>query len=277
MQTVIVNTPFTTSVTFEVDGVATDPSPATATVTITRDNGTAIVTNVAATRTGVGVFAYPLTVAQNSLMDVLTARWTSSLGVLETTTEVAGGFMFTIAQARALPPLNSTQTYSTQQIVDARTMAENAIEDACGVALVPRYFSHSTYSASTRPSLLLKPRLRSLRSVTADGVAVSIATAVTTPEGSAELTDTSWPAGNLAITGEHGYDACPPRVARAALLLAKRFLVASPVSDRSMAHTNDDGSTDIFVTAGRGGAPTDVPEANAVIALYGVRAGLCVA
>ena len=47
--------------------------------------------------------------------------------------------LFTVAQARAMSPLADTVKYSTQKIIDARTLVETALEDACGVAFVPRY------------------------------------------------------------------------------------------------------------------------------------------
>lgn len=268
MQRILVDTPATLSVVFEVDGVATDPTPATATVTITRDNGTAIVTNAAATRTGTGEFSYTLSAAQNNLLDTLTARWSSSLGTLETVTEAAGGFLFTIAQARAVPPLNSTAKYPTDQIIGARTMVETALEDACGVAFVPRY-TRTVLSGNGRSTILLPPKLRTVRSVKLDGVAATdTATIRVLPTGEAYY-PAWWTPGyaNYEVAYEHGYDFPPPRVSQAALLWAKSFLVKGPVDDRMTSMSTEDG-TYLLSTPGLRGSHTGIPEVDAVIQQY---------
>ena len=82
---------------------------------------------------------------------------------------------------------------------------------------------------------------------------------------------------NVVIKGTYGYPYPPPRVSRAALLLAKRFLVDLPVSDRATSLTTQDGTTQFLVTAGVRQAITDVPECNAVIREYGVRQAFAIA
>src|SRR5687767_3322430 len=115
MDRILRGTTATVSATFSVDGTGVDPVPDTATVQITRDNGTVLVaTTLAASVTGQpGKFEFALTTAETALLDTLTATWVSSLGTVETTIEVVGGFLFTIAQARAMPPLTNTTLYPT--------------------------------------------------------------------------------------------------------------------------------------------------------------------
>jgi hypothetical protein len=60
------------------------------------------------------------------------------------------------------------------------------------------------------------------------------------------------------------------------MLLAKRVLVETKVSDRTTLRTTTDGTTEHLVTAGVRGMIFDVPECNAVVAEYGVRDGLMV-
>jgi hypothetical protein len=52
------NTTPTVSFTYAQDGVAVNPSPDSATVTVTRADGTALHTNAATTDGGTGIFRY---------------------------------------------------------------------------------------------------------------------------------------------------------------------------------------------------------------------------
>jgi hypothetical protein len=280
MQRIVQGLSATLSHTFYVDGVATDPSPATATVTITRDDGTAVVTAQAATRTAAGVFTYTLTPTHTALLDILTVGWTATFGGQPQTftdvVEVAGGVLFTIAQARALKPLQSTTDFPTAAIVEARTMIETALEDACGVAFVPRY-AKGTFNGTGRSTMLLPPRVRAIRSTTVDGVAVSapyLATMRMLSTG--ELYYPSfWTSGfaNYELAYEWGYDFPPPRVSQAALTWAKAWLVKGPVDERWTSMTSEDG-TYALSTPGMRGANSGLPEVDQTIHEYSVRAGI---
>lgn len=282
MQRIVRGLSATLSHTFYSDGVATDPSPDSATVTITRDNGTAVVTDAATTNAGTGVVTYTLTPAQTATLDILSVAWTATFGgqaqAFIDVVEVAGDVLFTVAQARALKPLDNTTTYTTQRILDARTMAETALEDACKVAFVPRYFRVTLDGRGSTDLLLPMVRPLTVTAATIDDAAVTVDDVELYDDGRAYL-PSGWTAGrrNVTITGTHGYQFPPPRVGRAALLLAKRFLVDSPVSDRATSMTTEDGTTQFLVTAGVRQAATDVPEANAVIDEYGVRGAFTVA
>ena len=271
-QRVLVNTPTTLTVVFEVDGVATDPSPATATVTITRADGTPLLTDEPATRTAVGTFDVSLTAAQNDRVDALTVAWTSSLGTLTTFVEIVGGFLFTIAEARMTKPLDDVATHPSQRIIDARTLAETALEEACSVAFVPRYFTERLDGKRDTDLLLSTVRPLTITACTVDGVTVAPSELELYADGRV-YRQAGW--GTLrrgvTITGTHGYASPPPRVSRAAILLAKRFLIDSPVSDRATSLTTEDGTTQFLVTAGVRQAVFDIPECNAVVELYGLR------
>jgi hypothetical protein len=280
MQRIVQNLGATLTHTFYMDGVATDPSPATATVTITRDDGTIVVAAQPATRTGVGVFTYTLTPAQTALLDILSVGWTATFGGQPQTfvdiVEVAGGVLFTLAQARALSPLNNTTTYTTAKLVEARTLVESALEDACGVAFVPRY-ARSTFNGSGRSTILLPPMVRAIRSATIDGATVAapyLATMRMLSTG--ELYYPSiWTSGfaNYELAYEWGYDYPPPRVSQAALTWAKNWLVKGPIDERWTNMTTEDG-TYAMSTPGMRGANSGLPEVDQVIHEYGLRAGI---
>lgn len=274
---VLVDTTATLTTTFYADGVATDPSPATATITITRDDGTILVNAQPATRTGVGTFGYPLTSVHTSLLDLLAVEWGSSLGTLSATVEVVGGFLFTITQARALSPLNNASTYPTSAIVDARTMVETALEDACGVAFVPRYKREAVSGVGSREVLLSMPRVRAIRSVMLDGATIGVsalATVMPSGPGVIDYPDT-WTTGfrNYEVAYEHGYDYPPPMATLAALTWAKSILVKGPIDDRTTAFTTEDGTFSMS-TPGVRGAYSGLPVVDAFIGQYNLIAGI---
>jgi hypothetical protein len=151
------NTTPLVSFTYAVDGVATDPVPDSATVTITRADGTVLHTNAATTNAGTGVFTYSLSVSDTSLLDVLTLEWHIGTQTFTTKIEVQGGFYFTISEALAIRDLVGK---SPSEIAAVRTLAEQAFEDAAGVAFVPRYERVDDYAdprRAHRPSEVTRP------------------------------------------------------------------------------------------------------------------------
>jgi hypothetical protein len=267
-------TAVTISNAWYVGGVIADPG--TVTIGITRDDGTVLVpAGTATVGAGAAQRTFALTTAHTSVLDLLTATWTTSLlGVDTSMVEIVGDFLFSIAQARALDPLGDTARYTTQMITDARTLAETALEDACGVAFVPRYRRESFSGIGMTQTMLGMPRVTASRSLQLDGSDVTDLSTVV-PIGSGTI---YYPAGftrgfgNYTVAYEHGWQSPPPRVTNAALLLARRYLVDSPVSDRATSLTTDDGTTQFLVTAGVRQAVFDIPEANAVVAQYGLNA-----
>jgi hypothetical protein len=77
----------------------------------------------------------------------------------------------------------------------------------------------------------------------------------------------------VTIGYEHGHPVTPERVKRAAIRLAKRWLVEGPVDDRATTFSNDDGTYSL-VTPGRRGEFFDLPEVNAVVQQYGLTVGV---
>jgi hypothetical protein len=280
IERILQSTPGTLSQQWYEDGAAVNPG--TVTVGITRADGTDLVASGAGT-TGSGSSArtYSLTTTHTALLDSLTVTWTSTLkGTLVSRVEVVGGFLFSISDARAIAPLNNAVTYSTESIADMRTTVETAIENACGVAFVPRY-THETVSGNGSREIMLRPVPRVIRSVTADGSAFSagdlalISMGIT---GSMYSSGQSWAAGtnNVVVGYEHGYGVVPPEVKRAALILAKMWLVGqrSPIDDRAATFNATEGGTYSLVVPGRNGSYFGQPDVDAVIDRYSLKTGL---
>jgi hypothetical protein len=274
----------TIGLTVTVDGTATDPDPDSATVVVTNTAGETLVASAPATDTGTGSFSYNLTPAHTATLDTLTATWSyvrdGNTETQETTHEIVGGFLFTIAEARAIPPLDSVSKYPTAAIVAMRTTVEDAIEHACGCAFAPRY-ALETVSGTGSRDMLLRPLVSRLRSVTADSSAWSageLAAVSLGTTGSLYSAGRSWAAGtnNIVVGYEHGYQSPPPEVKRAALILLKTWLVGqrSPVDDRAATFNVTEGGTYSLVVPGRNGSYFGQPDVDAVIDRYSLRTGI---
>lgn len=273
----------THAITVYKDGTASDAA-ATPTVDVYKDDGTQIVTAQNATDvSGAGNYSYTLTTTETANLDVLRFVWTGNWGQagekVTTYCEVVGGFLFTIGDARALTALQSASTYPDAAILAMRTVAEQAIEDACGIAFVPRYRRETLSGTGGTRMLLSQTKVRSIRAVTVDGTAY---TAGELAEVSAYAGRAIYRAGgftygtaNVVVAYEHGHSYPPARIGRAALMLAKRWLVDGPIDDRATSLITEDG-TFALVTPGVRGAFTDVPEVNAAIQQYG-RSGVGIA
>lgn len=272
MQRIVKGLSATLQHTFYVDGVATNPTPDTATVGITRDNGTVLVASgTAATEAGTGVVTYTLTPAQTALLDILTVSWTATFGgqsqTFPDTVEVAGGVLFAIADARALSPLNDAVKYTTQRIVTARTVAEGRLESRCAVAFVPRY-ARDFFDGTGGTALMLPPRTTAIRSVKVDGVAVTDISGIRLARTGRASWSSGWASGdsNYEIAYEHGFNDGVMRMEAGvhALTLAKHHLVHGPIDDRATNVVTEDASF-ALATPGMRGSYFGLPDVDAFV------------
>jgi hypothetical protein len=266
--------PATVYTQWERAGLPVDPG--TVAVTVTSDRtGAPIVTSAPAAGTGTSR-SYTLTPAQLANLDLLTLSWTASAdsSVLTTFVEVVSRFLFPIAAARARSPLQDTSTYTTDSLLAYRTYAEIALEDICGVSFVPRY--SRDVARLNHWGMLEVPRRRVSNLVQVTTMTNSGPQAVPTLVGARLL-----PGGQIylpaywnffsypiSIAYEHGYPYPPPRVSRAALELARRWLIESPWDERMVAFRSREGGEVDILTAK--GDPFDLPEVVAVSELYGL-------
>lgn len=267
--------------TFYVDEAATDSS-IEVTIEVVRDDGTVLVaagTPAIPVVDATGTYAYTLTPDKTSLVDVLTARWTVTIGgqvqTFETTEEIVGGFYFTLAEGRAADSaLASTTKYTTTQLAEAREAVETECENITNVAWVPRY-GRARLSGSGATSLVLPNYMvRTIRSIrdldgttawTDDQVAalrVSDAGVIIAGSGVP-----SFPVGdsNLDVIYEHGYDRPTADIRRASLIRFRTALFSnkSGIPDRAESFVSGDGGNFRLVTAGDRNHPTGIPEVDA--------------
>lgn len=279
MDRILQNTTATLRVTVATDGTPTNPSPDSATVTVTRADGTIVKGPVAATDDGTGIFATNLDPDDTALLDTLTLTWTFTMSgdtqTLVTHAEVVGGFLFSIAEFRALSSAYANTTnYPTATILAMRTTVEQALEDACNVAFVPRYAQETLNGDGGTTVMLRWPYIRSVRSFTIDDVAGTTADVAFQPSGVAYL-QSGWTAGysNIIVGYEHGHGFPPARIKRAALILAKSWITPSSVDDRAINVTNETGTYALF-QAGVRGHQFSIPEVQAAVDAYSLAVGV---
>jgi hypothetical protein len=233
------------------------------------------------------VEAYTATFTPPAILPVVLEWLDASLNVVGSELVTGAGqpttdAWFTLEDARALPGpnggvLSDPAKYPDAMIESFRATAQDSIEHAATVFFTPTAFTDVLDGTTATYTRLVTRKPTSLSTVTLDGT--TITDAVLYPDGRLYRAG-GWSANapqTLIVAGIAGYPSCPPRVAHAALMLTKRWLVDTHVSDRATTTTNQDGSSQYFVTAGVKGAMFDVPEVNAVIEDYGIRKGRMVA
>jgi hypothetical protein len=221
------------------------------------------------------------TIPSTSLLqvDTLTEVWTGIVGgapqAFGDVIEVAGDVLFTLAEFRALGTgYANTTNYPDRAVLDIRTTVEQALEDACGVAFVPRY-ELETLNGVTGGLLPVKwAKVRAIRTVTVDTVAGTVADYVALREGMI-YGSAYWSAGygNVTVGYEHGHSTPPMRIKRAALILAKRWITPGSADDRAINVSNETGTYALF-QAGVRGHLFDVPEVQAAVDQYSLAVGV---
>lgn len=259
------------------NGVLTD---ATGAVPVeVRDGGGDVAiaaTNAAHPSTGIYTLAIPS--SETTILDGYEATWTAVIGggtnIFRTRYEVIGGFFFSVAEARAFDSgaLADETLYPNQTLTDGREQVESELEDACGVAFVPRGLRVVLDGSSTSSLFLPHTRVRRLVSVKVDDVASDLNDiALYGDEGRMVLQTGSFSSGyqNVSILLEHGYSQPPERIKRAALILLRDRLVGSNIHDRALSHTDESGTVSLSVAGVNG--YFGIPEVDAAVEQYAER------
>lgn len=248
--------------TFEIDEAAADAG-GTVTVATTRLDGTAIAagTGNAVDAPGTGAYSFTLPGGPTSpasatwQYDTLVMSWTGTFGGAVFTAvdyvEVAGGYLFGLSEARALPPALDAITYDTETLKDKRLEVEEECERICRQAFVPRFHRETLSGNGTDRLGATQSMIRAIRSVTVSGVAWTapvVATVVGSDSGMLRLPlGGVWPegAGNIVVEYEHGWDYPPSGIRTAAMKRLRSRLTAtsSGVPDRAISWNTQDGGT----------------------------------
>jgi hypothetical protein len=252
----------------------------TVTVQVTRSDGTDVLAaGTAATVAGAEV-TVALAAAHTAELDQLTATWTERddvgtvVATWQSTAEIVGGFYFTIAEARASDKtLEDVVKYPNADILVTRTEVEEEFETICGQAFVPRFatVAHTTASRGV-VMVLLHVRLRRVRSVSVDDIAFTAEQVVALKHEPAGFVYVSARRGaRVSVAYEHGWDAPPADVKRAALtrLRSRLNMDKSAVFDRTISFSAAEGGT--YRLATPSARHTGIPDVDAVLDRYALR------
>lgn len=259
--------------TFYVGETATDASVGV-NVTVKRLDGTTV-TSGAATHPGTGQYSF--TVPAQSTVDTLTVDWvaTSIGGAVVTArdyVEVVGGFLFGIAEARALPPALDATLYPTALLQARRIGVEVECERICGRAFVPRFSRRSLIGNGTPRLPVPDTYLRSVRAVTVAGTALTqteLDALLVVESGAIRRVGSVWPVDTrVVVEYEHGMD-FPPDDIRDATMLRLRSRLAptdSGVPQRAISFTIAEGGVYRLSTPGK--FRTGIPDVDGVYEGY---------
>lgn len=256
-----------------------DPGdPGVVTVGVTSSDGTVVVAAGTAT---VGATTAPrtiaLSVAQTAALDWLTATWkVGATTVAVTQHEIVGGFYFTTADLRGVEPSTSDTGHDTKaSIIRARDEFETMVEEVCGYAFVPR-FSVSRI-ATTRWGVLPWRYLRLVRWANlwrwnaTTPLVLDVSRWPADVGGVIDLWRLAYePYGYVDVGYEHGLDAPPSDMKRAAQAAARTAVNASrtAVPDRATSIQLADGGVITLATPGVGRWHTGIPSVDEVINRY---------
>jgi len=151
------------------------------------------------------------------------------------------------------------------QVKAMRDLVEETIEQAAGVAFLPRRAEETLPPTSGRPVHLSRALVREVEQVSVNG------DDWTAEEVAGLPVDHGWLIGLYAadavVTYTHGYDQPPARIRRAAMTATRVWLLKGPVDDRAT-QLAVDGSTINLATPGLLGFITGIPEVDAAIRQY---------
>lgn len=233
--------------TFYVDETPTSATGSVA-YSIKRLDGTVVASGNAIGPAPTGVYA--VTVPAQASVDVLTLDWTGVISGATITArdfvEVVGGYLFGLAEARAMPPVLDGTRYPTATLAQKRISVEQECEKICGQAFVPR-FARVALTAGRASLTLPDVNVRALRAVTFGGVAQSLSGLAVSASG--VVSGGSFPAYSperpLIVEYEHGLDYPPEDLKDAAMLrLRSRLSMGdSGIPQRALSFTVGDGGT----------------------------------
>ena len=174
---------------------------------------------------------------------------------------------FTVSEFRArYSDLTVADGYPDTTVEEYRVIAEEAFEDAAGVAFEPRTTTRTLYLDDFNDRLFLHPRLRTVTAVLIDGTALTDLTGLRISEST--LAGYRW-RGQIVVTYTHGFDAPPARVKQAVMILAKTWMVQGPIDDRATQLGTEDGPINL-ATPGILGSTFGIPEVDQTLRQYGM-------
>lgn len=221
---------------------------------------------------------YSLEASAIPYLDSYTITWSGTIGAnpwsWTDTLEIVGGYLFEIADLRGYDRafLDSVK-YPATALAAARIEVEQTIEGekAACVAFVPRG-ARATVSGTGKDTIVLPHyEVREVYALSVNGTALTSEqlAALVIDDNRVSLGSGAFTTGrkNVVVHYAHGRDAAPAPIGRAALLLAKEYIVASDLPSRATATSIGTQWFRVNV-AGRDGI-TGIPDVDAAIDQHG--------
>lgn len=283
------NTNPTLSLTWYVNGTATDVGSVT--VTLTDLNGTAAISGAATGSGGTGVYTYTLPDAVTGSVGFYTAEWLDpdTNDTRETTIEIIGRHIVSEAAIRSFDPsLSNTTKYPDLKIVEARDWVTDRLEQWCHRSFIPRYrlakwdtggtmlwVDEAQQTRGGSSGLGSRFDIQSVVAASSNGSDVTASTTVV--DGGFARTAgtfaTATRANPLPVTveWEYGYNTLVDGVERVCLLLIRNYLVQGPVSITAISAANDYGTSRFVAEGGPMRNPSSIAEVNDWVSRHSMR------
>lgn len=180
---------------------------------------------------------------------------------------------FTLAELRALPDCAGS-AFTDAQINAAAAYFTAIVEREVGFPFIPRTYTETFDGCGQRAILLGQAYIRSLTSVTVDGVSVSVGSFTTASGVLRYLNWATWsysaPSNVVVVYSASKYATCPADVKDAVMWATRDRLMAqsdqNDVDIRKTSITTDYGTTSYILPGEK--RPTGYPDLDAVIASY---------
>jgi hypothetical protein len=254
-------------VTFTTDSGTTDLD-GTCTVTATNPAGATVAgTPLAASHVApAGSGTYEWTLPPQPDPTLLRQDWSGAIsGVAVTVTtwvEIVGGFLFTLAELRAVSvdgrtPFTDTSLFGDQRLREVRDEVTEDFEARAGWSFIPRYERELLDGDGSSTLLLAHPKPQRVLAASVSGTALDSSGLADLKLGEhgavRRATLGSWTAGvqNVTVEYVHGWAQVPAAVKTAALGRAAMLLVPSLGGSAASSWTTPDGTTYTYDPAGR--------------------------
>jgi hypothetical protein len=245
IQRVLRDTQATLEVTFYSGTTATD-ADAGVTITITKGDGTALVTDQATTHDGTGIYRY--TLAPQADLNDLRCKWSGTFGSvaqsITTYAAIVGAFYVPLVDIRALDGLSSATTFPDQQLLEARQAFEDLAERFTGKAWVPRYGRVERWGDNTSSFDVRRSPLRKLLSVTTDAVATTFSAWTVNRDGFVQRDAGLFLATQrIVMEFEHGEDVPDAELVQATLRAVRKAVLntRSGIPENALTMTTAEG------------------------------------
>lgn len=264
-----------TTTVYDADGV--EATATAGTVTILDSAGSAIVTDGVCSVVD-GDLIFDLDHDDAPRLDTYECRWSATVGAdtleIRTAFELVGDYLFEVSDLRTHSDgvFSSPSTYSTARLQDARVWCEQRMENAAGVAFVPRGARELHRGEGSQRIILNHPRVREVYSITEDGTAWTAEqlASVQVKGGVLYLPSSVWARdAQFSVHYEHGHDITPSPVKEAGLILAAEYLLENNLRSRATSESTDVGFIRLAIAAP--GGRVGIPEVDAVIRDFGER------